>query len=225
MPPARYRCNSCNVAFVGHNPVASFMPYCPNETPWSPFSTSAAEHNVQLLSLATPDPLPVPVVVVPTPAPAPTPTPSAAPSPWASAASRVGSKPPTASPAAARPPAASAPAAAAAAPAHGLPAGQAGIDAQLIEKRIATQNWESGAGFGPSLQVTTPLKWTDAGCRALYLYLKNKYDDQRIPNTRLYFYFGAIGNFGKAGFRITAHTKQRAQVAKAKTGTVLHIEN
>ena len=159
-------------------------------------------------------------VVVPTPAPTPAPVPAA----WGSAAARVGSKPAVAPPPAVPKPVAAS-SSVAAAPAHGLPAGQAGIDAQLIEKRIATQNWESGAGFGPSLQVTTPLKWTDAGCRALYLYLKNKYDDQRIPNTRLYFYFGAIGNFGKAGFRITAHTKQRAQVAKAKTGTVLHIEN
>lgn len=217
MPPARYRCNSCNVQFVGHDPVATFMPYCPNETPWSPFNANAADHNVQLLSLSTPDPVPV---VVPTPAPTPAPVPAA----WGSAAARVGSKPAVAPPPAVPKPVAAS-SSVAAAPAHGLPAGQAGIDAQLIEKRIATQNWESGAGFGPSLQVTTPLKWTDAGCRALYLYLKNKYDDQRIPNTRLYFYFGAIGNFGKAGFRITAHTKQRAQVAKAKTGTVLHIEN
>ena len=99
-------------------------------------------------------------------------------------------------------------------------------DTRAVEAAMGRMSW-SGS-FGPSVTVETPLKWENEACRQLYLGLKDTYDDQQILGTRLYYYFGAIGNWGKAGFRITGHTKPRDSLRAGKdvrTAGVLHVEN
>lgn len=96
-------------------------------------------------------------------------------------------------------------------------------DYDAIMKAVDRMNW-SGK-FGPSVVVETKLKWENAKCRNLYLKVKDELQDSRIPGTKLYYYLGKIGNWGKAGFRISGHTKTSDKVAQAETHGVLHVEN
>jgi hypothetical protein len=106
---------------------------------------------------------------------------------------------------------------------------QVDSDISAVEGAMGRMNWSGN--FGPSVRVETPLRWENEQCRKLYLTLKQKYDDQIISGSsrpKLYYYFGAIGNWGKAGFRISGHTKQRADLRGGKnvrTEGVLHVEN
>jgi hypothetical protein len=96
------------------------------------------------------------------------------------------------------------------------------MDVVLGRTRGASMRWEGKSG--PSVQVETRLKWPD--CKALYLTIKDELHDMPIPNTNLYYFVGSVGvNFGKAGFRISGHTRAVADIAKSETRGVLHIEN
>ena len=101
-------------------------------------------------------------------------------------------------------------------------------DFEAICKKVDSMNWGQQKGFGPSLQVETKLKWEGEG-KKLYLRVKDEYHDKPIPGQGLYFYVGTMGvNFGKAGFRISAHTVSYDKYKDKKdkvTYTVLHIEN
>ena len=106
-------------------------------------------------------------------------------------------------------------------------------DFEAIAKKVDELEWDRQKGYGPSLQVETPLKWEGEG-RELYLKVHEEFQDQPIPGTRLFYYVGTIGiNFGKGGFRISAHSKVRVVQnggkkvvpQKCVTYTVLHIEN
>ena len=98
-------------------------------------------------------------------------------------------------------------------------------DFEAIARKVAEMDWGRQQGFGPSLQVTTPLKWADEGIE-LYLRVHEEYQDVKIPGNNLWYYVGTMGvNKCKAGFRISAHSKPKASIDKAKTYTVLHIEN
>lgn len=96
-------------------------------------------------------------------------------------------------------------------------------DYDAIHRKLAEMHW-SGR-YGPSVQVQTKLKWDVKECRELYLRIKGELHDEKIPGTRLYYYVGAIGNWGKAGFRITGHSKPAAKVKASETHGVLHVEN
>lgn len=92
----------------------------------------------------------------------------------------------------------------------------------LGRTRGAKMQWEGSAG--PSVQVTTKLKWPD--CKHLYLTIKDELHDMPIPGTNLFYFVGTIGvNFGKGGFRISGHTRAVADIAKSQTRGVLHVEN
>ena len=102
-------------------------------------------------------------------------------------------------------------------------------DFQFIVNKVnemADKNlWGALEKHGGSVQVQTKLKWEGEGIQ-LYLRVKEEYHDKRIPGTSLYYFVGTMGvNFGKGGFRISAHTQPKAQIAKAKTRAVLHVEN
>ena len=101
-------------------------------------------------------------------------------------------------------------------------------DFELICKQVDSMNWKQQKGYGPSLQVETKLKWEGEG-KLLYLRVKDEYHDKPIPDQGLYFYVGTMGvNWGKAGFRISAHTVPYDKYKDKKdkvTYTVLHIEN
>ncbi|HEX6630397.1 MAG TPA: hypothetical protein VF048_04865 [Gemmatimonadaceae bacterium] len=102
-------------------------------------------------------------------------------------------------------------------------------DFQFIVNKVnemADKNlWAALEKHGGSVQVQTRLRWEGEGIQ-LYLRVKEEYHDKRIPGTNLYFFVGTMGvNFGKGGFRISAHTQPKAQIAKAKTRAVLHVEN
>lgn len=85
--------------------------------------------------------------------------------------------------------------------------------------------WGALEKHGGSVQVQTKLKWEGEGIQ-LYLRVKEEYHDKRIPGTNLYYFVGTMGvNFGKGGFRISAHTQPKAQIDKSKTRAVLHVEN
>ncbi|MEO1494490.1 MAG: hypothetical protein AAFV19_20275 [Pseudomonadota bacterium] len=85
--------------------------------------------------------------------------------------------------------------------------------------------WEGR--YGPSCRITTKIDWNLRECRELYLYVKDQLHDRPfyVGKKRLYFYVGAIGNWGKAGFRISGHTKPVAKIKNSATCGVLHIEN
>ena len=98
-------------------------------------------------------------------------------------------------------------------------------DFEATARRVEEMDWGRQEGYGPSLQVTTKLKWEGEG-RELYLRVLEEYQDRRIPGQNLFYYVGTIDvNWGKGGFRISAHTKPKADIAKSKTFSVLHIEN
>lgn len=98
-------------------------------------------------------------------------------------------------------------------------------DFEAIAAQVSRMDWGRQEGFGPSLQVTTPLKWEGEGIE-LYMRVHEEYQDRKIPGTRLYYFVGTMGvNYGKGGFRISAHTHPKASIGKSKTYTVLHIEN
>jgi hypothetical protein len=98
-------------------------------------------------------------------------------------------------------------------------------DFQLIARKVGEINWGQNAGWGPSMTVTTKLRWEGEGIE-LYMRVLEEYQDKRIPGTNMYYYVGTMDvNFGKAGFRISAHSRPRAQIDKSKTYTVLHVEN
>src|SRR5512140_1615934 len=81
----------------------------------------------------------------------------------------------------------------------------------LGRTRGASMRWEGSAG--PSVQVQTKLKWPD--CKHLYLTIKDELHDAPIPGTNLFYFVGSVGvNFGKAGFRISGHTRAVADIAK-----------
>ncbi|MGH9585077.1 MAG: hypothetical protein ACRD4O_19325 [Bryobacteraceae bacterium] len=96
-------------------------------------------------------------------------------------------------------------------------------DYDEIMKSVQRMNW-SGK-FGPSVRVETKLKWENAACRELYLKVKEELHDSRIPGTKLFYYVGGIGNWGKAGFRISGHTKTADKAGDSETNGVLHVEN
>lgn len=101
-------------------------------------------------------------------------------------------------------------------------------DFEAICNKVDSMNWGQQKGYGPSLQVETKLKWEGEG-KKLYLRVKDEYHDKPIPGQGLYYYVGTMGvNFGKAGFRISAHTVSYDKYKDKKdkvTYTVLHIEN
>jgi hypothetical protein len=98
-------------------------------------------------------------------------------------------------------------------------------DFQVIARTVREIKWGQNAGWGPTVTVTTKLRWEGEGIE-LYMRVLEEYQDQRIPDTNLYYYVGTMGvNFGKAGFRISAHSRPKAQIDKATTYTVLHVEN
>ena len=98
-------------------------------------------------------------------------------------------------------------------------------DFEAIVQKVQSMQWGRQEGFGPSLTVTTKLKWEGQG-RQLYLRVLEEYQDKKIPGENLYYYVGTLGvNRGKGGFRISAHTHPAASIGKSKTYTVLHIEN
>lgn len=102
---------------------------------------------------------------------------------------------------------------------------QTAEDFAIIKRKVEEIDWGDKAGWGPSVQVTTRLKWEGEGIE-LYMRVLEEYQDKKIPGTRLYYYVGTMGvNWGKGGFRISAHTQPKASIAKSKTRTVLHIEN
>jgi|GEM_PF-4411571 len=102
-------------------------------------------------------------------------------------------------------------------------------DVQIIEAAMNRTQWTKLENWGPSVQIKTRIAWENPSCRRLYMYLKGKYDDRIIPCERkppLYYYFGAIGHWGKAGFRISGHTKTRAKIKNnCHTYGILHVEN
>jgi hypothetical protein len=98
-------------------------------------------------------------------------------------------------------------------------------DFEAIARKVDEIAWGANKGFGPSLTVTTKLKWEGEGIE-LYMRVLEEYQDKKIPGTKMYFYVGTMGvNFGKGGFRISAHTHPKANIAKSTTYTVLHVEN
>jgi hypothetical protein len=98
-------------------------------------------------------------------------------------------------------------------------------DFEAICNKVDTYDFRRSEGFGGSLQVTTPLKWDGEGI-VLYLRVKQRYHDKLIPGKGLYYFVGTMDvNWGKAGFRISAHTHNLAAIKKSKTYGVLHIEN
>jgi hypothetical protein len=98
-------------------------------------------------------------------------------------------------------------------------------DFEAISRKVASLSWDASEGFGPSVTVATKLKWEGEGIE-LYMRVLEEYQDKRIPGTRLYCYVGTIGvNWGKGGFRISAHSHPKASIGKSKTFTVLHVEN
>jgi hypothetical protein len=102
---------------------------------------------------------------------------------------------------------------------------QTSEDFEFIVQKVNSMKWDQQKGFGPSLQVTTKLKYEGEG-KLLYLRVKDEFHDQLIPGQGFYYFVGTMGvNFGKGGFRISAHTKPLAQIDKSTTYTVLHIEN
>jgi hypothetical protein len=53
-----------------------------------------------------------------------------------------------------------------------------------------------------------------------------EYQDRIIPGEGFYYYVGTMNvNWGKGGFRISAHTHPKASIGKSKTYSVLHVEN
>lgn len=178
------------------------MPYCPNEAVF-PFSIGPP-HNIQMLSLSTPDPIPPPKLSFLEMA-------SRTPPPTTTTVKTTTVKKSTV----------------VTTPVHVgrlKPGGQAGLDCDTIENRLATENWGGRRGFGPEIVITTKLIWSNRDCQSLYLYLKDKYHDTKT-NDGLYYYFGAIGRWGKAGFRISAHSKHSSRIGTSTTYTVLHIGN
>lgn len=94
-----------------------------------------------------------------------------------------------------------------------------------VNEMCARNLWGALERHGGSVQVKTPLRWEGEGIQ-LYLRVKEEYHDRRIPGTSLYYFVGTMGvNFGKGGFRISAHTRPKAQIDKSKTRAVLHVEN
>lgn len=81
--------------------------------------------------------------------------------------------------------------------------------------------------FGPSAKVETKLNWNNPACKELYLTLKDRYHDKLIPGISrcLYYHFGAIGLWGKAGFRISGHTKTSDEIGQSETLGILRVEN
>jgi hypothetical protein len=98
-------------------------------------------------------------------------------------------------------------------------------DYDNIMRYVRDNNW-SGS-FGPTCNVDTRLKWEDDDCVELYLAVKDDLHDKSFTFGKrvLYYYVGAIGNWGKAGFRISGHTKPSGNVGNSKTHGVLHIDN
>ena len=95
-------------------------------------------------------------------------------------------------------------------------------DFDSIMNSVDRMRWEGS--HGPSVQVTTRLKWPD--CKHLYLTVKDELHDKNIDGTNLFYIVGTVGvNWGKAGFRISGHTKAVANIANSQTRGVLHVEN
>lgn len=102
---------------------------------------------------------------------------------------------------------------------------QAADDFEAIAREVDKLNWGRQQGFGPSITVKTKLKWEGNG-KQLYLKVLETYQDEKIPGTKLWYYVGTMGvNKLKGGFRISAHSKPKDQIAKAVTYVVLHVEN
>lgn len=98
-------------------------------------------------------------------------------------------------------------------------------DYDEIMRYVDNMRWEGS--HGPSCRIQTKIEWKNKDCRELYLYIKDELHDQKFTynNKTLYYYVGAIGNWGKAGFRITGHSKPSSQVKNSTTFGVLHVEN
>jgi hypothetical protein len=98
-------------------------------------------------------------------------------------------------------------------------------DFEMIASEVRRLNWGSRQGYGPSVKVTTKLKWDGEG-RELYMRVLEEYQDRIIPGEGFYYYVGTMNvNWGKGGFRISAHTHPKASIGKSKTYSVLHVEN
>jgi hypothetical protein len=98
-------------------------------------------------------------------------------------------------------------------------------DYNSIMSAVERNNW-SGS-FGPTCNVATRLKWEEDDCRELYLAVKDDLHDKAFTAGKLvlYYYVGAIGLWGKSGFRISGHTKPSDNVGNSTTYGVLHIDN
>ena len=91
---------------------------------------------------------------------------------------------------------------------------------------MAECKWLTWGKFGPTVVIQS----VGAQLQAIHAHLKAKWDDKPIslPGVKhfpLYYYFGDLGHWGKAGFRISGHTKKRASVGASSTHGVLHISN
>ena len=102
---------------------------------------------------------------------------------------------------------------------------QTAEDFQVITNAVSRMSWGTREGFGPSVQVSTKLKWQGEG-KELYPRVVEEYQDKRSPEPACFSHVGAMGvNFGKGGLRISAHSHPKASINKNKTFDVLHIEN
>jgi hypothetical protein len=94
-----------------------------------------------------------------------------------------------------------------------------------IMRAVDAMNWSGNSG--PTCHVQTRLEWKNRGCRELYLAVKHDLHDQAfgVGKRTLYYYIGAIGNWGKAGFRISGHSKPLSRIKGSTTCGILHVEN
>lgn len=97
-------------------------------------------------------------------------------------------------------------------------------DYDLIMGAVKRMNW-SGT-HGPTCRVDTQLTWKNGLCRELYTAIKLDLHDVAFMQGKqqLYFYVGALGNWGKGGFRISGHSKPAANIGSSQTHGVLHID-
>ena len=97
-------------------------------------------------------------------------------------------------------------------------------DYDAIMKKVQTMKWNTLGKWGPEMEVGTKLKWP--GCRTLYFAVRDALHNVKIPEQALYYYVGGVAPAGKAGFRISGHSKplKDGKVPdKCSTFGVLHI--
>jgi len=97
-------------------------------------------------------------------------------------------------------------------------------DYQQIMAALDRMTWEGS--YGPSVRVETKLHRNNPAAVELYQKIKEDLHDKPISGLRLYYYVTGLGvSWGKAGFRITGHTKPSNKIANSSTHGVLHVEN